>query len=252
MNSTLSEHYGKKYASERGSNEISLICPGPCITNRFEAIASTFPKYFKGGRVLELAAGDGSVALTLLHNCPSIQAYVASDISEPRLERIRRVVPDPRLEVHSIDAQDVSALGAEQFDAVVMVALIEHLVDPLGAMQKVRQILRPGGFVYIDTPNIAKYTQRLKLLAGRFPSTASKNEGLTTFDEQPVDLHDEGHLHYFTFRSLSQMLIQRCDFRTVVPIPYPGGRTLLGTRTHSKLARWWPEMFSELALIAWV
>jgi ubiquinone/menaquinone biosynthesis C-methylase UbiE len=252
MNSTLSEHYGKKYAAERGSNEISLIQPGPCITNRFEAIVAAFPKYFKGGRVLELAAGDGSVALTLLHECPNIEAYVASDISEPRLERIRRVVPDPRLQVHSIDAQDVSALSQAQFDAIVMVALIEHLVDPLGAMQKIRQLLRPGGFVYIDTPNIAKYTQRLKLLAGRFPSTASKNEGLTTFDEQPVDLHDEGHLHYFTFRSLSQMLTQRCGFRKVVAVPYAGGRTLLGPTAHAKLAGWWPEMFSELALVAWV
>jgi ubiquinone/menaquinone biosynthesis C-methylase UbiE len=251
MNPTpLTEHYEKKYAAERHSNDISVIQPGRCITNRFEAIAAFFPKYFQGGKVLELASGDGSVALTLLQACPNIDSYVASDISTPRLERIRNVVADPRLQVRAVNAEDVSQLEGEQFDAVIMIALIEHLVDPLGAMREIRKLVRPGGFVYLDTPNIAKYTQRLKLLSGKFPSTASKNEGLTTFDNQPVDLHDEGHLHYFTFRSLSRMLIQRCGFRSTTPVPYPGGRTVLGPDAHVRLARWWPEMFSELALIA--
>jgi len=117
-----------------------------------------------------------------------------------------------------------------------MVALIEHLIDPLRAMQRIRQLLKPGGFAYIDTPNIARYTLRLKLLMGRFPSTASMNEGLTTYSGKPTDLYDEGHLHYFTYRSLSLMLTERCGFSRVVKLAYPGGRRPLGKQTHNFLA----------------
>lgn len=251
MSSSLSEHYDRKYSTERDSSQISVIRPGAVITSRFDAIATYFPKYFTGRSVIELAAGDGSVAYTLLQTCPGIQSYLATDVSQPRLERLKNVIPDPRLSVAYLDAQEVGKANLAPVDAVIMVALIEHLVDPLGAMRQVRQLLNPGGFVYIDTPNIAKYTQRLKLLAGRFPSTASKDEGLTTFDNQPVDLHDEGHLHYFTYRSLSRMLTQYCGFSRVEYLAYPGGRTLLGGPVHSRLARWWPELFSELVLLAY-
>jgi len=47
-----------------------------------------------------------------------------------------------------------------------MLALIEHLIDPLGAMQRIHRLLKPGGFVFIETPNIAKFTRRAKFTPG--------------------------------------------------------------------------------------
>lgn len=79
------------------------------------------------------------------------------------------------------------------------------------------------------------------LLAGKFPSTASTDEGLTTYGRKPVALHEEGHLHYFTYRFLSRMLIERCGFSRVVKYGYAGGRMPLGGGVHSKLANVWPE-----------
>jgi SAM-dependent methyltransferase len=150
-----------------------------------------------------------------------------------------------------MDVEDIPECMQGNYDAVIMVALIEHLIDPLRAMQRIRQFLKPGGFVYIDTPNIAKYTQRVKLLLGKFPSTASMNEGLTTYEGAQCDLYDEGHLHYFTYRSLSLMLTERCGFSEVVKLGYPAGRKPLGKYIHNVLATIWPELFSELAIIAY-
>jgi SAM-dependent methyltransferase len=150
-----------------------------------------------------------------------------------------------------IDAENVPDSQARKYDAVIMVALIEHLIDPMGAMTRIRKALKPGGFVYIDTPNIVRYTQRLKLLAGKFPSTASRNEGLTTYYGEPADLYDEGHLHYFTYRSLSLMLTERCNFSKIVKLGYPGGKIVLGKHIHGLLATVWPELFSELAIVAY-
>ena len=248
-NPLLVSHYDRKYASE------AVVAFSPIVplvrvpTSRFEAAVKFIPKFFRGGDILELGLGDGRVAKTLLQNEPNIISYVVSDISRSRLEGLRRSLQDPRVRTAEIDADSIPEQQLGSFDAVIMIALIEHVVDPLRVMSQVRTLLKPGGFVYVDTPNIAKLTRRLKLLFGRFPSTASTNEGLTTYDGEPVDLYDEGHLHYFSYRSLELMLINRCNYSRIEKLGYPWRRTPLGGIAQGLLAAKWPEMFSELAMV---
>jgi hypothetical protein len=47
---------------------------------------------------------------------------------------------DSRVSVLEMDAEDIPESEYGKFDAVIMIALIEHL-----------QLLKPNGFVYIDT-----------------------------------------------------------------------------------------------------
>src|SRR5918999_5784118 len=248
---TLKTHYERKYSREGFTSSIESIRKVHSPTSRFEAVVKFFPKYFKGGAILELGAGNGNVAKTLLSSEMMVTSYTLSDISLPRIEGLRNNLKDSRVSVLDMDAEDIPESEYGKYDAVIMIALIEHLIDPLGSMQRIRQLLKPNGFVYIDTPNIATYTRRAKLILGKFPSTASKNEGLTTYSGEPVDLYDEGHLHYFTYRSLSLMLTQRCGFSRVVKLAYPGGKALLGIHMHNFLATIWPEMFSELVVLAY-
>lgn len=248
--SRLEAYYERKYRHEESGDALAPIPATTIPTDRFQAVVKYFPRYFRGGDVLELAAGDGNVARTLLGIDSRISKYTVGELSPPRLAGIRSRIADPRLSVLEIDVEDIPEHLFGKYDAVIMVALIEHMIDPMEAMRRIRRLLKPSGFVYIDTPNIAKYTQRLKLLFGRFPSTSSVNEGLTTFSGEPAELYDEGHLHYFTYRSLSRMLVEHCSFSRVEKLSYPGGRTVLGIRAHGVLAALWPELFSELALIA--
>jgi len=247
----LSEHYERKYAGEKGASAIELIKTVPIPTTRFEAVVKFFPMYFKGGDIIEFGAGNGNVAKTLLKSEMKIASYTLGDISMPRVQGLRKNLDDKRVKVIQMDAEDIPTEAYGKYDAIIMVALIEHLINPLGAMQSIMRLLKPGGFAYIDTPNFARYTLRLKLLFGRFPSTASMNEGLTTYSGEPADLYDEGHLHYFTYRSLSLMLMQRCGFSKVVKLAYPGGKRPLGKQVHNYLAKTWPGLFSELAVIAY-
>ena len=45
-------------------------------------------------------------------------------------------------------------------DVVIMSQLIEHLVDPDGAVAEVRRVLRPGGSLLLSTPNLAAWYNR--------------------------------------------------------------------------------------------
>jgi SAM-dependent methyltransferase len=250
-NEKLKDHYDRKYAHESRIATIEPIRLVHVPTTRFEAVIRIFPDYFRGGKILELGAGSGNVAKALLSSNLEITQYTASEISRPRLKGLRNGLHDNRVRIAEFDAENIPANEQGQYDAVLMIALIEHLIDPMGAMQRLKHVLKPGGFIYIDTPNIAKYTRRMKLLFGRFPSTGSMNEGFTTYSGEQVDLHDEGHLHYFTYRSLGLMLTHRCGFTKVVNKGYHVGKTPLGTRLHDLLANLWPNLFSELVVLAY-
>jgi SAM-dependent methyltransferase len=244
-------HYDEKYAAESADVDQAVLVPSETPCNRYEACLKALPARFRGGSVLEIGAGSGLLARSLIAAGLAFESYSVSELSEARLAGLRKRMSDPRVQVLQLDVEDPPDDLAARYDAVIMIALIEHLFDPLRAMRAVRRMLRPGGFVFVDTPNAAKYTRRLKLLFGRFPSTASRDEGLTTYDGRPVDLHDEGHLHYFTYRSLTRMLVERCGFSRVEKVPYPTSPALLGRRADYALACLRPEVFSELCLVAY-
>ena len=85
---------------------------------------------------------------------------------------------------------------------------------------------------------------------GEFPSTASQNEGLTTYEGGPVDLYDEGHLHYFTYSSLEKLLTTYCGFNGVQRHGYAMAPFVMGRRIHGLLSSKWPQMFSEIVITA--
>ncbi len=74
------------------------------------------------------------------------------------------------------------------------------------------RVLKPGGRLLLITPNVAKLTNRIRLLLGKFPSTSTGNEGVD-FSKQNW-LMDGGHFHYFTFRSM-RLFCQHCGFSEI-------------------------------------
>jgi SAM-dependent methyltransferase len=236
MLNRLREHYETKYAVAESAHRIIPEVRRP--RDRFQAAVQAILER-PGGRYLEIGAGAGDIAASVAHRFDEL---VLTEISPPRVQALaERFEADRRVRVmeHDIEAQPIP-LPDSSIDVVALVAVVEHLVEPIGALRELRRVLRPGGRLIVDTPNIAKWTRRLKLIAGRFPSTASLDEGLRTYAGAPTDLHDEGHLHYFTFRSLDRVCRERAGFRTVEPRGY--GKT--------RLSNAWPTLFSDILVIA--
>ena len=251
MKDNLVNFYEERYSTDQYIKMLEVVPYKKYPTNRNETCVKYFIDHFQNeGIVLELGAGNGTIANSILKQNKKISKYYITDLSKNRLSNIKDNIEDDRVYTKQIDVENFNFEEIEKVDAIIMVALIEHLIDPLGTMKKIREVLKPNGFVYIDTPNIADYGARFKLARGIFPSTSSKNEGLLTYDNQPVSLHDEGHLHYFTYSALSNMLINYCGFDDITKHYQMVGKRFLGKMIHHQLAKMWPEMFSTLILIA--
>ena len=251
MKDAVLRHYDAKYAGDAGAARHDVIVPSALRTDRYQACLGALPPRLRGGDVLEIGAGNGLLARSLLAAGLCCDSYTATELSDARLAALRSSLHDPRVRVERLDIEAAPDSWDGTYDAVILIALIEHLFDPLRAMQRVRRWLKPGGFAFVDTPNIAKWTRRAKLLAGRFPSTASQQEGLLTYDGRPVDLLDEGHLHYFTWASLSRMLTLRCGFSRIERVPYASAPHPFGRRASYALACAAPGLFSELCVVAY-
>lgn len=54
-----------------------------------------------------------------------------------------------------------SGLTAASFDAVIFSHSLEHLHDPAGTMREAAGLMKPGGWMYIETPNWGSLSRRV-------------------------------------------------------------------------------------------
>lgn len=228
----LQSFYDEKYMGA-GLAAPALIRQTAWPRTRDEAVVSAVGP---GRHYLEIGAGSGAVAVTIRDR---FETLTVVELSTPRGDVLGRVFsadPNVRTILHDVE-QGADPFVDRRYDTVVMNAVIEHLVDPIGTLETLLGVMSDGGQLLITTPNIAKWTRRLKLLAGRFPSTASVDEGLERYEGGPTALYDEGHLHYFTYRSLRRVLLERVGFAHV---------DALWFGTPPLLARFVPLLFSDV------
>jgi SAM-dependent methyltransferase len=91
-------------------------------------------------------------------------------------------------------------LGDETFDAVVMTEVFEHLREyPVTSLEEARRVLRPGGYVYLTTPNAAYIGNRLRLAIGR--NTA------TRLTDWIGGVPFARHAREYTFAEMRQLLV---------------------------------------------
>ena len=96
-----------------------------------------------------------------------------------------------RMIIANVETIDfMSTIRDQRFDIVTFGDVLEHLVDPMGVLIRVKDVLKPGGHVVASVPNVAHASIRLSLLGGRFEYTE-------------MGLLDRTHLRFFTEESLA-------------------------------------------------
>ena len=85
--------------------------------------------------------------------------------------RITRRAGDTHIE-YDLTLSDNAASWprAEPYDIIVMAEVIEHLpIAPSQVLDFLSSLLRPGGFLVIQTPNACSLPKRLRVMAGKNP-----------------------------------------------------------------------------------
>lgn len=164
------------------------------------------------GRVL-LDIGCGNGGLLYAHR-RRFTELVGLEFSAERLRQAKVNLAGLAVRLVQGTAESLEQIDSGSIDRIVTSDVIEHIPDVYAAVAEMRRVLKPGGLLIVNTPNVAYAKRRVQLLAGRFPSTSQANEGLGS-----DVMFDGGHLHYFTYRSL-RLLLQRRGFEVVGRLGY--------------------------------
>ncbi|MGB6582963.1 MAG: methyltransferase domain-containing protein [Streptosporangiaceae bacterium] len=149
--------------------------------------------------IIDLGCGDGSaLAIAAEHN--PAHRFAGIDWSGDALRQAQAAgltVMRASVSGESLPVADGAA------DVVIMSELIEHLVDPDGAVAEARRILRPGGSLLLSTPNLAAWYNRGLLAFGIQPIFSEVSlRGVFGRPGRVV----AGHLRLFTRRALTEFL----------------------------------------------
>jgi SAM-dependent methyltransferase len=101
------------------------------------------------GRALEIGFGTGVYLRALASH---YNEAVATDLNDRQLEYVRARTADlVNLQVLIDDITD-SHLPPRSFDLVLCSEVLEHIRDTCSAIEGIRRVLAPGGFVIVSTP----------------------------------------------------------------------------------------------------
>ena len=142
------------------------------------------------GRLLDVGCGQGAWA-------PRLRAAGAGELValDPSAAAIALAAERYDIAVvGTIEDTELSQLGSRPFDVIVAADVFEHLVDPWGALRRLRAWATPEALLAVSVPNMRFYR-----LVGNL---ALRGE----FEYELWGVRDWTHLRWFTRSSLAHML----------------------------------------------
>jgi SAM-dependent methyltransferase len=161
----------------RYSYDVShLAALPPVVLQRAGEIADDLAPFRRTGRVLDVGFGAGTILKAFSDRGWEAHGVETSTLAveQARANGLRLAIEGDFLNL---------TLDAGSFDAVFMFELIEHLPDPRPFIERALTLLRPGGLLYLTTPNGSGLSGRLM---GTAWSVARPPEHLNLFSPESI------------------------------------------------------------------
>ncbi len=100
------------------------------------------------------------------------------------------------IEIESLPYKDKS------FDYIIFTAVLEHIrINPIAVLKEIRRILKPGGKLFLQTPNLGFWSRRIRVLFGK------------GFDRSPYQVYKKieeighaGHIRVYQMHELVEIM----------------------------------------------
>ncbi len=136
------------YGHSTFSNRIS-----PTTKLHYERLLDSFKRYRKNNTIIDVGCGAGHFMQSVTERNWAVDGTEISDEAiRIASQRKQRVIKG---DITSLD------LAKEKYDIATLFELMEHALDPEGIIKKLCYIIRPGGLVYVTTPNYNSIMRRL-------------------------------------------------------------------------------------------
>jgi 2-polyprenyl-3-methyl-5-hydroxy-6-metoxy-1,4-benzoquinol methylase len=138
-----------------------------------------------GRRILEIGCGRGGFSCWLATRPTPPREVVAVDYSSVAVEKGRAYAQHKGISGITWQTGDIQAIDQADgsCDTVVSCETIEHVPDPFKAVQELARILKPGGRLFLTTPNYfgvyGLYRAYMRLTGRRFTEVGQPINQLT-------------------------------------------------------------------------
>lgn len=105
-----------------------------------------------GVRWLDFGAGNGGLVRHVIQTTPA----AATGFEEGSIATSARALGIPTTSAAELERQ------RGRFDVVTAIEVLEHTLDPIAELRRIRGLLRPGGLLLITTGNAAPFAAALK------------------------------------------------------------------------------------------
>jgi 2-polyprenyl-3-methyl-5-hydroxy-6-metoxy-1,4-benzoquinol methylase len=139
-------------ARYRGAEQVSHLDPAT-IRRRDTALHWISELGLTKPKILDLGCSTGWLTAQLAQ----FGDVVGTDISDASIQEAKARYPHIEFNCGNFLKSDQ---GKEMFDIVVSVDVLSCVADQSAFVERIRQVLRPGGYVYIATPNRFVYERR--------------------------------------------------------------------------------------------
>ncbi|HWN99000.1 MAG TPA: class I SAM-dependent methyltransferase [Blastocatellia bacterium] len=142
----IREYYDEYYDAEN-------LAFSPITDRRFDELLCSFETYRQSNNILDIGCGSGH--FLKVAGGRGWSAY-GTEVASSAFEQLSKL----RIEAFCGNLESAS-YAAAFFDIAYCSEVIEHLPDPVTLLAEIARIVRPGGLLYLTTPNFNSLSRRL-------------------------------------------------------------------------------------------